>query len=508
MTATGTNERLDDAPRMLHEVVSEAARRAPRATALIDGELTLSFAELRERIGRSISLIEERTEPGDRIAVIGPNHHIWVELYYAVPAAGRVLVFLNHRLAANEIAALVDRSGASLLVGDPSQLDRLSLVDPGSGGPQCLDWRTWETERDGRPESDPVAPDPEALAWLLFTSGTTAAPKGAMLTHRSVLAAVGASTAARPVETDDVYVFPFPLCHVAGYNVVHRHAAGRPVVLLDRFDPASFCAVVGERSVTSTSLAATMLASLLDHLDTHPTDLPLLGTLRSIAYGAAPMSVALLRRADEVLGVDLAQGYGMTELSGNAVFLDAAAHRLGLMGEEALLRSAGRPAPGVELRLAEDGEILVRAPQMMIGYWEDPEATAAALRDGWLATGDIGRFDEHGHLSVVDRSKDIIITGGENVSSREVEDILITAPGVARVAIVGEPDARWGERVCAVIVPVDPASFDETAVLAHARASLAGFKVPKRVLLVEELPTNASGKVLKNQLRAALAGND
>ena len=145
---------------------------------------------------------------------------------------------------------------------------------------------------------------------------------------------------------------------------------------------------------------------------------------------------------------------------------------------------------------------------MMIGYWEDPEATAAALRDGWLATGDIGRFDEHGHLSVVDRSKDIIITGGENVSSREVEDILITAPGVARVAIVGEPDARWGERVCAVIVPVDPASFDETAVLAHARASLAGFKVPKRVLLVEELPTNASGKVLKNQLRAALAGND
>lgn len=508
MAAIGTDDAAGGPPRMLHEVVTDAARRTPGATALIDGPLTLSFAELEERIARTISLIEARTEPGDRIAVIGPNHHIWVELYYAVPAAGRVLVFLNHRLAANEITSLVERSGASLLVGDPAQLDRLSLDDPGSGLPQCLDLSTWATERDERSEAVAVASDPGALAWLLFTSGTTAAPKGAMLTHRSVLAAVGASTAARPVEIDDVYIFPFPLCHVAGYNVVHRHAAGRPVVLLDRFEPASFCAVVAERSVTSTSLAATMLASLLDHLDAHPGDLPLLGTLRSIAYGAAPMSVTLLRRAHEVLGVDLAQGYGMTELSGNAVFLDAAAHRLGLMGEEALLRSAGRPAPGVELRLAGDGEILVRAPQMMIGYWDDPEATAAALRDGWLATGDIGRFDEHGHLSVVDRSKDIIITGGENVSSREVEDIVITAPGVARVAIVGEPDERWGERVCAVIVPVDATTFDQAAVLAHVRSALAGFKVPKRVVLVEELPTNASGKVLKNQLRAALAGTD
>jgi len=194
----------------------------------------------------------------------------------------------------------------------------------------------------------------------------------------------------------------------------------------------------------------------------------------------------------------------MTELAGNAVFLDAEAHRRGLLGEEHLLRSAGKPAPGVELRLALDGEILVRGEQVMLGYWNDPEATATALINGWLSTGDIGRIDEHGYLSVIDRSKDIIITGGENVSSREVEDVLIAAPGVVRVAVVGAPDPRWGEMVCAFIVAAEGDQFDENALVAHGRAQLAGFKIPKRVILIDELPVNASGKVLKNELRARL----
>ncbi len=489
---------------MLHEVISERAQRSPNEAALIDGDLELTFVQLDDRIRRSISVICERTAPGDRIGVIGANHHIWVELYYAVPAAGRVLVFLNHRLAPNEIRQLMDRSGVELVIGEPSQLERLDLDTRVGAGVEALDWSNWAAERDVSDPGVASATDPATLAWLLFTSGTTAAPKGAMLSHGGVLAAVDASSAARPVEDDDVYIFPFPLCHVAGYNVVHRHAAGRPVVLVDRFDPMSFCAVVRERSVTSTSLAATMLATLLDHLDTDPKQLAMLRSLRSIAYGAAPMSPSLLRRAHALLGVDFAQGYGMTELSGNAVVLDAVAHRMGLAGDDAILRAAGRPAPGVELRLADDGEIMVRAPQTMLGYWQDEAATATALVDGWLATGDIGRIDEKGLLHVIDRSKDIIITGGENVSSREVEDALIGAPGVSRVAVVGEPDARWGERVCAVIVPIERDRFDEGAVLAHARRTLAGFKIPKRVLLVEELPVNASGKVLKNELRQRL----
>jgi acyl-CoA synthetase (AMP-forming)/AMP-acid ligase II len=222
-----------------------------------------------------------------------------------------------------------------------------------------------------------------------------------------------------------------------------------------------------------------------------------------------------MRRVVDVLGVELTQGYGMTELSGNAVFLDPAAHRRGLAGEEQLLRAAGRPAPGVELRIAdaddralpdgEVGEILVRAPQVMAGYWDDPDATAAALRGGWLHTGDVGLVDDEGLLHVVDRSKDVIITGGENVSSREVEDVLHAAPGVARVAVVGVPDPTWGENVCAVVVTTADGRFDPDSLVATARAHLAGFKVPRHVVVVGELPVNTAGKVVKAELRAWLA---
>jgi len=488
---------------LLHEVVEQAAATAPDAVALIDGERSFTFAQLHRRVSRATAVMASIAEPGDRVAVIGANHHGWIDLYYGVPASGCSLVFLNHRLAPAEIDALVSRSGASVILGERSQLDRLS-----SDAVPKFDWQQWEEllseEGAATSAAQRVIDDADALAWLLFTSGTTAGPKGAMLSHRNVLAAVAASTAARPVDPDDVYVFPFPLCHVAGYNVVHRHSQLRPVVLVDRFDPGSFCRSVDEHRVTSTSLAATMLASLLDHLDEHPDQVRLLSSLRSIAYGASPMSATLLRRAHDLLGVDFAQGYGMTELAGNAVFLDAEAHRRGLLGEEHILRAAGKPAPGVELRLAENGEIMVRGEQVMLGYWNDPEATGSALADGWLSTGDIGRIDEQGYLSVVDRSKDIIITGGENVSSREVEDVLIAAPGVVRVAVVGAPDPHWGEMVCAFVVAADGDRFDEQAFVAHGRTQLAGFKIPKRVILIDELPVNASGKVLKNELRGRL----
>jgi acyl-CoA synthetase (AMP-forming)/AMP-acid ligase II len=504
---------------LLHEVVHRAARDHPDRTALVHGDRHLTFSELAGRIDLAAAVVAGMVPPGGRVAAIGPNHPGWVELYHGVPAAGRVLVFLNHRLSGSELAVLVRRSGAVALVGDAAQLARLG--DAGVDLPS-LDWEGWDAALSLAPdEGSPLdgdgarSNDPHDAAWLLYTSGTTAAPKGATLTHSSILAAVAASTAARPVEPDDVYLFPFPLCHVAGYNVVHRHANGRPVVLVDGFEPRSFCAAVQAEAVTSTSVAATMLAALLDHVDAEPAALGQLATLRSVAYGAAPMAPSLLRRAHDVLGVDLAQGYGMTELSGNAVFLDAAAHRRGLAGEEHLLRAAGVPAPGVEVRVAgaddrslpvgEVGEILVRAPQVMAGYWDDPVATAAALRGGWLHTGDVGRLDAEGLLYVVDRSKDVIITGGENVSSREVEDVLLAAPGVARVAVVGVPDPTWGENVCAVVVPTPGAGFDADALVATARAHLAGFKVPRHVVVVDRLPVNAAGKIVKADLRDWLA---
>jgi len=495
-------------------VVRQASEQQPSAVALVDDIGKVTFAELNQRISATVAVVDGLLDAMVPVAVIGPNHRTWIELYYAVPASGRLLVFLNHRLHAQELAAMLDRSGAGVVIGNEADLGRLR--EAGVEVPM-FDWAAWSAFVNGV-EIDGVDRliDPESAAWLLFTSGTTAAPKGALLSHRGLLASVAASTAARPVSADDVYVFPFPLCHVAGYNVIHRHAHGRPVVLMPGFAAAEFCETVEREHVTSTSLAATMLASLVELLDAEPGRIVQLRSLTSIAYGAAPMPTSLLRRTDALLGVDFAQGYGMTELSGNAVFLNAAAHRQGLDGEESLLEAAGVPVAGVDVRLVDNegssvadgeaGEIVVRAEQLMVGYLNDEDATSAALRDGWLHTGDIGRMAD-GLLYVVDRKKDIIITGGENVSSLEVEASVLDYRDVARVAVVGVPDATWGENVCAVVVAVSGVKLDPVALVAHVRESLAGFKVPRHVVVVDELPATASGKVRKADLRRWLSEN-
>ena len=495
-------------------VIERVAADLPEATALIDDDGSLTFAELNQRVRATVAVLDDLLPAGVPVAVVGPNHRAWVELYYGVPAASRTLVFLNHRLNAQELISMIERSRAGIIIGDLREVDRLR--EAGAELPM-LDWETWTDLIDGL-ESPPMATlgEPTTPAWLLFTSGTTAAPKGALLTNESILAAVKASAGARPVDSDDVYVFPFPLCHVAGYNVIHRHAHGRPVVLMAGFDATQFCDIVGREQVTSTSLAATMLATLVELLEKEPHRLGQLQSLRSIAYGAAPMPTPLLRKTDQLLGVDFAQGYGMTELSGNAVFLNADAHRRGLAGEVDLLEVAGKPAPGVELRLVDDagddvadgdvGEIIVRAAQTMLGYLDDPAATDAALRDGWLHTGDMGQMVD-GWLHVVDRKKDIIITGGENVSSLEVEAAVLEHSDVARVAVVGVPDPKWGENICAVVVATPGSELNPSEIVATVRLKLAGFKVPRHVVVVEELPVTGSGKVMKAELRQWLSRN-
>ena len=508
--------------RHLHDVVRRAAATAPHAPALIDGEHEITFAELVDRVERAAAVVSSLTDPGARVAVVGENHYSWVDAYYGVPRAGRLLVFGNHRLAASELRSVLERSGATVLLGPGAELDRID-PDPSVRRMTLEEWDAAIAAAD--PAGAPPSPGDDAArdaaqdaaqdAWIIFTSGTTGRSKGAVLTHASVLAAVRATDAHRHVAPDDVYLLPFPLAHIAGYNVVHHHAHRVPVVLMPRFEPAAFVTTVARHGVTSASLAATMLHALLAYLEAHPAQLANLASLRLIAYGAAPMPTALLRRAHAVLGVDFTQGYGMTELSGNAVFLDVAAHRRGLAGDDVLLRSAGRPGRGVELRVVDDadrpvptgeaGEIVVRAEQVMDRYWDDEAATAEALAGGWLHTGDIGRLDAGGYLTIVDRKKDVIVTGGENVSSLEVEQVLHTVAEVAEAAVVGVPDERWGENVCAIVVPRPGATIDADAVVASVRSRLAGFKTPRHVVVVESLPKNATGKIVKAELRAWLA---
>jgi len=504
---------------MLHEVVDRAAAADPDGVAVAptaDGGgagNAITFGELSGRLRQVAGAVTALTEPGERVAVVGDNHPVWIECYYGVPAAGRILVFLNHRLSPAELASILERSGASVLIGSADQLRRLEGYAPSVGVRESF--AEWSDRVDAAAPLPALASDSAAAAWLLFTSGTTAQPKGAVLTHDSILAAVRVTAAARPAAPDDVYLFAFPLCHIAGYNLVHHHFRARPVVLMPRFEAEAFALATERYGATSTSLAATMLSALLDHVE--ETGTTSVRTLRSIAYGAAPMPLTVLRRAARLLDADFAQGYGMTELSGNAVFLGPDEHRRGLAGDTWLLGAAGKPGPGVSVRVVDDnmsdaptgdvGEIVVRGDQVMAGYWHEPEMTAEALRDGWFRTGDIGRFDPEGWLYVVDRKKDVIVSGGENISSRQVEEVLHLHPAVKEVAVVGVPDPRWGENVCAVVVPWPGQTIDGDDLVRIARESLAGFKVPRHVVTVEELPKNAAGKVVKAELRAWLAGD-
>lgn len=520
---------------LLHDVVALAAAARPDAPAVRTDAGSVTFFELDRRIHALADRVRERTRPGDRVLVHAANHLDVVTALYALPLAGTVATFANTRHVPAEVAALVATTRPALALVDPPRvettrdvlggevpcwtvggshpgasasvvdlLDDTAARDPGAGRPAAPD-------RTAR--SDPAgAHDDAAPAWLIHTSGTTGRPKGVLLSHRNLLAAVLNTAIARPLRDDDVYLFPFPLFHVAAYNVVHAHLRRCPVVLMEGFDAAGMVELVASAGVTACSLAPTMLTMLLDHCDDPARQLR---GLRQIAYGAAPMPLELIRRVTaELPEVGLAQGYGMTELAGNAVFLGPEEHRAALGGRSDLLGAAGRPGPLVAVRIVgEDGaptapggvgDIEVRGEQVCLGYFEDPEATAEAIVDGWLRTGDVGRFDADGVLHVVDRRKDLVITGGENVASREVEDVLGAHDDVAMVAVVGAPDPRWGERVVAVVVPRH-GRLDPDELMAWTRGRLAGFKRPRQVVVVDELPLNASGKVDKVRLRAQVS---
>ena len=282
------------------------------------------------------------------------------------------------------------------------------------------------------------------------------------------------------------------MCHIAGYNMLVHHAACSTVLPVPTFRPELFAAAVNAHGVTSCSLAPTMLHSLLGYLDESGTELP---TLREIAYGSAAIPADLLRRAIGRLNVDFHQGYGMTETGGNVTFLGPAEHRAGALGDPSVLASAGRPHGEVELRIADDsGEILLRGAQVAPGL-------TPASADGWFHTGDVGRIDDAGRLVVVDRLKDVIITGGENVSSREVEDVLSGHPDVDVVAVVGVPDDYWGEAICAVVVPRPASNPSADELVAHVRSRIAPFKRPRHIVFIDSLPTTSNGKVAKAEVR-------
>lgn len=515
----------------ISDVVAFAAMRAPEVPALTFEGRTWSYRELYADVCRLANGLGTVARPGDRVAVLTENNPEYVLAYYGVPLAGMTLVFVNYRLAPREVADLLADSTPTVLVTEQKFLDTaraaaaqvdsiatiVSIDGSGADGSGADDTVPFAALLDGQPDTEPAAPDEDAPGWLLYTSGTTGRAKGAVLTHRNVTAAVlnSAVSWARGDEEQGVWLCPWPLCHIAGYGVLVSHLAADTVILLRRYDPEGFLAAAQEYRVTSTTGAPTMLALLLRHpaLDSYDTS-----SITRIGYGSAPMPVATLREAMRRFpNAAFQTGFGMTELAGNVLVHSAQDHVAAAQGRTELLASVGRPMllssvrvvdeTGAECGPDEVGELVIRGDQVCSGYWNRPDATAEALRDGWFHSGDLARRDEQGYFFIVDRMKDMILTGGENVYSREVEDVLHHHPSVAAAAVVGVPDEVWGERVVAVIEPLAGEHPTEAGIREFCAGQLAGYKCPRQVVLVDELPRNTVGKILKRDLRERVRGD-
>jgi acyl-CoA synthetase (AMP-forming)/AMP-acid ligase II len=506
---------------LLHEVVDAAAVDSADEQALIVDGVSRTFAEVARDVASLSGGVAGVSAAGETVAILAQNCYAYVLAYYGVPRAGRVLLPLNQRLHAKEWESQLIRSRTTVLIvesGFLAQLRRDAVIPSSVRTVVVLGDAGADVSFESLLAAEPVTAiqTPDATAWLMFTSGTTGPPKGVLLTHRSLLAGCRHLQVLRPMLDSDVFLTAFPMCHVAGYQVILAHLRRRPAVVMNRFEPAAFVSAVHDYGVTTCSLAPTMMDLLLEHLQGDSDGLSVVRRqLRAIGYGSAPMPPVLIRRLTDTLDCDLNQGYGMTELAGNITGLGAAEHRAAIADRPELLTSAGTCGPladlaimsdeGALLPVGEPGEIVVRGEQVCGGYFDDPEATAAAVKGGWFHTGDLGILGTDGRLTVVDRLKDIIVTGGENVSSRQVEDVLRELPGVRDVAVIGLPDERWGERICAVVV-ADPAHVPDAAdLVAGCRAKLAGFKTPRSIEFVTELPRTASGKVRKDELRRRLS---
>ena len=460
--------------------------------------------------------------PGQRVAILSLNRPEFLELQYAVLWAGAVLVPINHRLAAVEMAHVLLDAGADVLALD-SEFEALlpQLAAAGATPRRIVSMQSTMSSGGAvvaRAELAAAAPIDDrspaagdALAAVFYTGGTTGKPKGVMLSQAAFAFQALSMMNALGFERDSVYLHATPMFHLADYGIgLGVTLAAGTHAFLPRFTPAAALERIGADRVTETNLVPTMLAAVLEQADAGHA--AALGAIRTIAYGGAPMPETLLRRLMASLPqARFRQFYGMTELCGACATLAPQWHALA--GAHAgRLRSAGQSLPYMEIEVAAPdgsvlargcaGEVVVRGPQLMMGYWNDPEASAAALRDGWMRTGDVGVIDADGFLSVVERIKDMIVTGGENVYSVEVEDVLLAHPGVAACAVVGLPDARWGERIHAVLVARPGSALDEAGLDAFCRQKIAGYKRPRSYeIRIDPLPLGGGGKVQKARLR-------
>ncbi|CAN5584327.1 AMP-binding protein [soil metagenome] len=476
-------------------VVDEADQPA----APLDG---VTYRRLRELArAQAAGLDQLGVGAGDRVAVVSHNAARLLTSFFGVCGSGRVLVPVNFRLNAAEIAYIVEHSGARVLLVDPEVDEALASVTAehrfviGADADKVL-----------FPEGvDPMpwAADEDATATVNYTSGTTARPKGVQLTHRNLW--INATTFGwhAGVNDRDVYLHVLPMFHANGWGMPFSVSGmGGIHVVLRKVDGAEILRRIEHHGVTLMCGAPAVVAAVLDAASAWEGPVPGAGSTRIIVAGAPPPT-RTIERVETELGWEFIQIYGLTETAPLLTMNRSRAEWDDLDAGERAHRMvrAGAPAVGVTLRVDDEGEVLARSNVVLEGYWEQPEATAEAIDDGWFRTGDGGTIDDDGYLTISDRKKDVIITGGENVSSIEVEDVLFSHPAVAEVAVIGAPDDKWGETPVALVVLVDGAEVSADELITHCRDQLAHYKCPSRIELRDELARTATGKLQKFKLR-------
>jgi fatty-acyl-CoA synthase len=489
-------------PLNLFAVLDQTAARHGDRGAVYSGERQLcTWAELRDRALRLAASIRQQAGPGARIAIASENRPEIIELMFAIWAAGCVVVPVNFKLHPREMTQILDDAGAAQLFASAKIGAELSAA---TAVPiEVIASEAYSARLRTAPAVVPRT-DPAELAWLFYTSGTTGRSKGAMLSHRNLMAMTVAHLADFDAPTQDCSLLHgAPMSHGSGLYIPPYvlRGARQVVPASGAFDPAEFLDLCEHHPGCSAFLAPTMVQRLVDTGRKVPRN------LRTVVYGGGPMYVDSLKKAMAAFGPIFVQLYGQGEAPMTITGLRRADH---VGADDTVLGSVGYARSGVDVAvLAEDGtpaaideigEIACRGDVVMSGYWNNPAATAETLKDGWLHTGDMGSFDERGYLTLRDRSKDVVISGGSNIYPREVEEVLLEHPEVAEACVVGAPDPEWGEVVVAFIV----GTAAETDLNAHLLDRIARFKRPKRYLYIDELPKNSYGKVLKRELRERL----
>ena len=505
-----------------------AERQYAGRTAVVSKGQRFTYAQFGERVGRLAGALRQAgVQPGERVAFLGTNSHRLLEAYYGVLEAGAVLLPLNIRLSASELAFVLNDASASVLFIDPqflplvdsfrTQIPSIRLFCQLDGAVEAA-WlmpRSYDQWLDAAPSyrCDTMDIDEDAVAEVFYTSGTSAQPKGVMLTHRNIYLHALQVSVGHTIAKGTVELHTIPLFHANGWGIAHfLTVLGGKHVMVDGFDPLAIFQLIQDEGVHQFNAVPFIATVLVNHPRRRHYDL---SSLRRIVIGGAASSPTLVREVEQAFGCECFSGYGLTETS-PCLSSSAMKPELGWTEEQRYVGQAmtGFAFPGVELhivgandeQLPEDGtavgELIARSDSVMKGYWRQPDLTAEALRGGWFHTGDMATIDGNGYVLIVDRKKDIIVSGGENISSLEVEKALLAHPAVFEVAVIPVADQRWGEVPKALVVLKPDAAATEAELIDFSRSCLTHYKCPKSVVFVQALPKTGTGKVLKKDLRA------